>query len=136
MTKLIAVLAAVLCLAAAAAKADPVMQSDTYACTREASWAANGTALAVSVAGKQIYVCGFAFIGGSAASTAQIGYATTATSCASLTAITPVMNAAIGTAVVDHQTYYAGLLPVPSGSDLCATTSGAAAALLVYYSQF
>lgn len=131
-----AAFAAVFFALGAPAHADPVYQSSTIACTHSSNWAANATPLATSITGKQIYVCGFDAIGGTAAGTAQVAYATTGGSCASPTAITPTINMAIGIGLVDHQSYYEGLTPVPSGSDLCGVVSGAGAGLIVYWAQF
>ncbi len=118
-------------------RADPIYQSQTLACTREA--AATGTAqvLAPSIAGKQIYVCGFTFAGAGTSPSATLFYAATGTSCASsIATVVPTLTLTAGSAIVDHQTYYAGLPPVPSGDDLCATTTGTGTEAIVYYTQF
>lgn len=121
------------------AKADPVTQSQTYACTRAATFsgAAASTVLVTAVTGKRIYVCGFVFAG-TAAGTAGLEYAATGGSCGTPTLITPVfgVGAAANPAIVDHQTYYAGLTPAPLSNDLCVVTTGTATQVIVYYTQF
>lgn len=118
-------------------RADPVYQSQTVACTHEASATGSAQVLAASITGKQIYVCGYVFAGAGTAPTATLFYAATGTSCASsLGTVVPALTLAAGSAVVDHQTYYAGLTPVPSGDDLCATTAGVGTQVIVYYLQF
>lgn len=123
----------------ATAKADPVYQSQTIACTRSAQFngAAATTVLVPNVAGKQIYVCGFVFAG-SAAGTAGLIYGVAGSTCATTPQpVTPVfaVGAATNPGIVDHQTYYAGLPPAPAGNDLCAITTGTAQ-VIVYYAQF
>lgn len=119
--------------------ADPVYQSQTVACVKSVSYsgAAASTVLVTSITGKQIYVCGFVFAG-SAAGSAGLEYAATAGSCGTPTAITPVfaVGASTNPAVVDHQPYYAGLPPAPSGNDLCSVTTGTGTQVIVYYAQF
>lgn len=123
--------------AVAPASADPVYQSQTIACTHEAAVTGSAQVAVASVSGKQIYVCGYVFAGAGTTPTATLFYAATGTSCASsLASVVPTITLAAGSAVVDHQTYYAGLPPVPSGDDLCATTAGTGTQVIVYYSQF
>lgn len=129
-------------LALTPARADPVYQSSTIACTRSANAslaAAGGVLVAASVAGKQIYVCGFVFDTTATPSTGlQLEYAATGNCAAGpyIAAVTPAMAFAANTALVDHQTYYAGLLPVPSGNDLCLVETAGTVAAIVYFSQF
>lgn len=119
------------------ARADPVYQSQTIACTRENAVTGANQVVAASVAGKQIYVCGFLFAGAGTTPTATLFFAATGTACATpLGTVVPVLTLPVGAAIVDHQTYYAGLPPVPSGDDLCATTAGTGTEALVYYAQF
>jgi hypothetical protein len=119
------------------ARADPVYQSQTYACTHEAAATGSAQVVAASVANKQIYVCGFVFAGAGTTPTVTLFYAATGTSCAvSLGTVVLTLTLTAGSAIVDHQTYYAGLPPVPSGDDLCATTAGTGTEALVYYTQF
>lgn len=124
-------------LAFSPAYADPVYQSQTVACTREAAATGAAQVVAASVTGKQIYVCGFVFAGAGTTPTATLFWAATGTSCAvSLGTVVPTLTLPVGAAIVDHQTYYAGLPPVPSGSDLCATTAGTGTQAIVYFAQF
>jgi hypothetical protein len=134
-------LAAAACLfwlaAALPAIADPVYQSQTYACTKSKAVTGSAQVVAASITGQQIYVCGFVAAGAGTTPTATLFTAATGTSCATpVTTVVPVLTLTAGSAIVDHQTYYAGLPPVPSGSDLCATTAGTGTQLIVYYSQF
>lgn len=132
-------LAFALLLLAPLAAADPVFQSSTIACVKakQYSGGAATTPLVTSVPGQQIYVCGFVFEG-TAAGSAQLEYGATGTNCSSPTAVTPAfgVGAAGNPGVVDHQTYYAGLPAVPSGSDLCVLTTGTATQAVAYYAQF
>jgi hypothetical protein len=125
-------------LAVAPAGADPVSQSATYACVHSAQYAgtAGTSRLVAGGAASQIYVCGFT-VTASAASTFQLEYGT-GTNCASVGAtITPAFNLPANGSLVDHQTYYAGIPPVPAGSDLCVIVGGTGPApMIVYYSQF
>jgi hypothetical protein len=124
-------------LAVSPTRADPVYQSQTVACTRENAVTGANQVVAPSIAGKQIYVCGFVFAGAGTTPTATLFFAATGTSCAaSLGTVVPVLTLPVGAAIVDHQTYYAGLPPVPSGDDLCATTAGAGTQAIVYFAQF
>jgi hypothetical protein len=124
-------------LATAPVRADPVYQSSTVACTRETAATGASQVLAASIAGKQIYVCGFVFAGAGTTPTATLFYAATGTSCATpLGTVVPALTLPVGGAIVDHQTYYAGLPPVPTGDDLCATTAGTGTEVIVYYAQF
>lgn len=119
------------------ARADPVYQSQTYACTRENAVSGAAQVVAPSIAGQRIYVCGFVFSGAGTTPTATLFYAATGTSCATpLGTVVPVLTLPVGGAIIDHQTYYAGLPPVPSGDDLCATTAGTGSEAIVYFSQF
>lgn len=131
--------AALLLLGSWAAHADPVYQSSTIACvkSKQFSGGAATTNLVPSVAGQQIYVCGFNFQG-TAAGTAGLEYGATGGTCPSPTLITPVfgVGAAGNPGLVDHQSYYEGLPPVPSGNDLCVVTTGTATQAIVYYAQF
>ena len=119
------------------AHADPVYQSQTIACTKESAVSGAAQVVAASVANQRIYVCGFVFAGAGTTPSATLFYAATGTSCAvSLGTVVPVLTLPVGGAIVDHQTYYAGLPPVPSGDDLCATTAGTGSEAIVYFSQF
>lgn len=122
-----------------AASADPVYQSQTVACTHSAIYDAstNGaTRLVTGNATQQIYVCGFALVGGGTAAV-KLMYGTGGTCGSGTTAITPAFNLIAQTVVVDHQTYYAGLLPAPASNDLCLNASaGVAVQAIVYYAQF
>lgn len=121
----------------APAAADPVYQSQTIACTREAAVSGASQVVAAGVTSQQIYVCGFVFAGAGTTPTATLFYAATGTSCATpIATIVPVLSLPVGGAIVDHQTYYAGLLPVPSGNDLCATTAGTGTQAMVYFARF
>jgi hypothetical protein len=123
----------------APAKADPVYQSSTIACTKSAQFSGGAatTVLVTNVPNQRIYVCGFVFAG-TAAGTAGLEYGTSGTTCGSPTLITPVfaVGATANPAIVDHQTYYAGLPPAPSGNDLCVVTTGTGTQIIIYYSQF
>ena len=126
---------------AAEAFADPVYQSQTLACTHAATpalSASGGTQAVASITGKQIYVCGFLFWTNATASAGvQLEYAA-AGSCAAgpYTAITPPMNFGATSGFIDHQSYYEGLLPVPSGNDLCLVETAGTIVSIVYYTQF
>ena len=137
----LAILLLLACLAIAQARADPVYQSSTIACTRSANAAlaaAGGAVVTGSVSGKQIYVCGFVFwTNGTASTGVQLGYAATG-GCAAgpYTSVTPALAFAANSGLVDHQSYYEGLLPVPSGNDLCFVETAGVTAAIVYYAQF
>lgn len=136
---LLPLLALFACLATAPGRADPVYQSSTIACTRSAQYDAssNGsTKLVTGTASQQIYVCGFVLFGGG---TANVGlnYGTGGTCGTGAHPVTPAFALVAQAHVVDHQTYYAGLPPVPLSNDLCINTSaGVAIQAIVYYAQF
>jgi hypothetical protein len=67
--------AAGLLLLIAPARADPIFQSQTIACTHESSAAGSKQLVVSSVTGKHIYVCGFAFVGAGTSPTATLFYA-------------------------------------------------------------
>ncbi len=123
----------------APAWADPVYQSQTIACTNAAIYdaATNGsTKLVTGTTTQRIYVCGFVLFGGGTA-TVKLIFGTGGTCGAGTTAITPGFNLVAQSQLVDHQSYYEGLLPVPVSNDLCINTSaGVAIQGIVYYAQF
>lgn len=137
MRRVLLALAALVTLTGAAQA--QVAESSTYACTQSAIYDAstNGsTKLATGVANKQIYVCGFVLFGGGTASVKLI-YGTGGTCGTGAHAITPAFAIVAQSSLVDHQTYYAGLTPVPASNDLCINTSaGVAIQAIVYYTQF
>lgn len=136
MIRILALLLGLFC-ALPSAKADPVYQSEVYACVHEKAVTGAAQVVAASITAQQIYVCGFVFAGAGTTPTATLFYAATGTSCATpLGTVVPVLTLPVGGAIVDHPTYYAGLLPVPSGDDLCATTAGTGSEALVFFSQF
>lgn len=125
-------------LGTAPAKADPVFQSSTYACTHSAQYAGTaGTSKLVSGTATQgIYVCGFA-VTASVASTFQLEYGTGSNCGTGTTTITPAFSLPANGSLVDHQTYYAGIPAVPPGNDLCVVIGGTGPAPdIVYYTQF
>lgn len=130
---------ALLLLGSWAVHADPVYQSSTIACVKSAQYSGGAatTKLVSNVPGQQIYVCGFN-LQGTAAGTAGLEYGAAGGTCGTPTLITPVfgVGAAGNPGVVDHQSYYEGLPPVPSGNDLCVVTTGTATQAIVYYAQF
>lgn len=121
------------------AQADPVYQSQVIACTRAAIYDAstNGsTKLVTGTASQQIYVCGFALFGGGTANV-KLTYGTGGTCGTGTASITPAFALIAQAQIVDHQTFYAGLTPVPVSNDLCINASaGVAVQAIVYYSQF
>lgn len=121
-------------------RADPVYQSQTIACTRAAIYDASSsgsTKLVTGNATQQIYVCGFAFFAGGTTTGMKLVYGTGGTCGAGTTSITPGFPLVAQSQLVDHQTFYAGLAPVPVSNDLCINVgAGVAAQAIVYYAQF
>lgn len=121
------------------AKADPVYQSQTIACTRSAIYDAstNGsTKLVTGAAASQIYVCGVTLMGGGTA-TVKLVYGSGVACATGENAITPAFSLVAQSVLVDHQTFYAGLTPAPAAKDLCIKTSaGVAVQAIIYYAQF
>lgn len=121
------------------ARADPVYQSSTVACVKSAIYDAstNGaTRLVTGNATQQIYVCGFSILAGGTANV-DLVYGTGGTCGTGTTKVTPAWQLTAQAGIVDHQTYYAGLPPVPASNDLCINSSaGTAVQAIVYYSQF
>jgi hypothetical protein len=118
--------------------ADPIYQSQTYACSKAVTnaGAAGTTRIIVASATQQIYVCGFTF-GATAAATVQLEYGTGGTCGTGTTAITPVYSLAALGALVDHPAYYSGLPIAPAGNDVCFVVGGAGPMpMIVYYTQF
>jgi len=97
------------------------------------------TVLVTSVAGEQIYVCGFDILASAGSVNVDLTYGVSSTTCATSTKkITPAFQftSSVG-GIVDHLPVYTGLTPVPSGNDLCLNTSaGVAVQAIVYYAQF
>jgi hypothetical protein len=123
----------------APARADPVYQSSTVACVKSAIYDAstNGsTKLVGGNATQQIYVCGFSIMG-SGTVNVDLTHGTGGTCGTGTTKVTPAWQLTAQAGIVDHQTYYAGLPPVPVSNDLCINASaGVAVQAIVYYSQF
>jgi len=97
------------------------------------------TVLVTSIAGEQIYVCGFDILASAGSVNVDLTYGATATTCATgTTKITPAFQFTTSAGgIVDHLPVYTGLKPVPSGNDLCLNTSaGVAVQAIVYYAQF
>lgn len=128
-------------LALAPARADPVYQSQTYACTKAAQFAGTGAATtrivqtANGAANSQIYICGWSVLA-TASSTLQFEYGTGTNCGTGTTAITPQFSLTAGNPFVDHQPFYAGFLPIPAGNDLCIVVGTGAVPGLLYYTQF
>lgn len=121
-----------------AAHADPVYQSQAYVCDRAATLAgtAGATQIVATGATSQIYLCGFAF-GATAAATVQFEYGTGTNCGTGTTIITPAFSLAANGVLVDHQSFYAGIPPVPNGNNLCVLVGGTGPAPgIVYYTQF
>lgn len=125
---------------AAEAPADPIYQSQTYACSKVASvTAAAVTQLVPAVTGsngvaQQIYICGFSLNAGAAAASFQFSYGTGATCAGTPVLIGPLYTLAINGVLVDHNPYYNGMFAA-AGNNLCVTPS-ASGSVTLYYTQF
>lgn len=120
--------------------AQGISPAQMFGCNKAATFGAGAsTVLLVSSSGStaQIYVCGFTLTS-AAVATAQLEYGTQATNpCdTGTTAVTPALNVAPTGPVPDHQSFYAGLAPIPNGKQLCVLIGTAAVAGIVYYTQF
>ena len=138
LTRAFAALALLLCVAGGAA-AQGVSASQLFGCNQAAQYDAStmgATKLVSGVANKQIYVCGFSFF---SAGTASVGLdgGTGGTCGANTVEVTPSFQMTANGQIVDHQSFYAGLPPVPASSDLCIDVSAMVAVqAIVYYTQF
>lgn len=86
----------------------------------------------------QIYICGFNFMS-TAGGTLQFETGTQATTpCDTGPAnFLPAFPVPPNFPLIDHQPYYAGITPVPSGKQLCLVISGTGPVNgIVYYTQF
>jgi|SRR5579862_2855787 len=121
------------------ARADPVYQSQTYACTHAAQTAGTaGTIQLVASSGSiaQIYVCGWDVVA-TAAATWQLEYGTGATCGSGTTTITPAFSLAANGIFIEPHFYYDGIPAVPNGNNLCVVIGGTGPApTILYYSQF
>lgn len=107
-------------------------------CTGSAVYDAstNGrTELVAAATGKAVYVCGFIFWTGAAATNVSLVYGT-GTACATgETALTPAFQFAANSGIVDDAALWNGIW-VPEGKALCVKTSaGNAVQALVKYVQ-
>lgn len=126
-------------LAFAPASADPVYQSQTYACTKAAQFAGTASTTARIVQGTaagQIYICGWSLFATAGPTTFQFQYGT-GTNCGTGTVtLTPQFSLAASQPFVDHTSFYSGFTPIPPGNDLCIVVGTGATPGLVYFTQF
>jgi hypothetical protein len=119
--------------------ADPIYQSQTGACVKSAVYdaATNGsTKIVTGNSTQRIYVCGYAILAAGSVNVSLV-YGTGGTCGTGTQEVTPAFQLVAQTGIVDHQTYYAGLPPIPQSNDLCLNASGAVAVqAIVYYSEF
>lgn len=97
------------------------------------------TTLVNGIGSTRIYVCGFdLYIAQPSSGTSTVGLVYgTGVNCATPVKITPAFNLTGGSGLIDHLPVYTGLLPVPSGNNLCVTGGTLTLVqVIVYYTQF
>jgi hypothetical protein len=92
------------------------------------------TLIATAPAGGQVFVTGYAFLGGGTVNVDLIYGTQTTNPCdTGPVKITPAYQLVAQAGIVDHPDFWTGLKVVPAGDQLCLNTSGAVAVQAIIY---